>query len=117
MKIKRTSWHYKIRNFRRAEKSSDNLCNYFWSLVGNLFLGFAVMMIPVIFIGLLCTSSEFAIALSICLYLAANILLPVFAIAFFRNKFGLNTEAPGENIVKEFIKAKKNKLCPMIDYE
>ncbi len=39
MKIKRTSWHFKISNLLvDFEHHNDNLCRYFWRLVGTLFL-------------------------------------------------------------------------------
>jgi hypothetical protein len=65
---------------------------------------------------LLFTSSEFVFGLLVILYVLLNIVLPVIAIEAIRKLAGKAPEIPGESVVMGFIKAKKNKICPMIEY-
>lgn len=116
MKISRTSWHYKVSNFSECENRNDNLCNYFWRLAFKLVVFTMVFALLVLFVTAVALGPELRLFLAVVLYCIASVLLPVFAVSKFREKMGTNSEVPGESILKEFIKAKKNKLCPIIKY-
>jgi len=45
-----------------------------------------------------------------------SVILPGWAIYFVRKKCGRPPVMPGENIIFEYIKAKKRKICPLIKY-
>ncbi len=46
MEIKRSSWHCKISNLGSDfERADDNLCRYFWRLVGKLALLLAAVIV------------------------------------------------------------------------
>ena len=118
MQVKRSSWHYKISNlFCSWEKLNDSICIYFWRLIGTiLFLSFAVFFFSVLiytwFIEPLWISNTIAAS-----FVFLSFILPFFAIYYLRSWRGdLSTELPYENIIVEYIKAKKNKICPLIKY-
>lgn len=117
MKIKRSSWHYKISNLGTDfERSDDNLCCYFWRLVGKLIFLLAATIIFCAF--------SYAYFTDICLisntiflfFLLSVIIFPILAIYFIRKKLGKSPEMPYGNIVTEYLTAKKRKVCPLIDY-
>ena len=117
MKIKRNSWHYKISNLLvDFEKHNDTLCLYFWRLIGTIVLiifgtGLISTMIYSYF-----TSAFFASTSIMLVFIISCFILPAIAIYFLRVKLGKSPEITGETIVIEFIKAKKNKICPLIKY-
>lgn len=116
MKIKRSSWHYKISNLGDFEKRNDNLCNYFWRIVGKLAL-FFIMAVLLFGIGFTYFTSPAVIPNTILLlWLFGSVILPPLVIGSIRERLGGPAEIKGESIVKEFIKAKKNRFCPMIKY-
>ncbi len=117
MKIKRTSWHYKISNLWSTwENNDDNLCCYFWRLVGKSFLcvfGFAVVCAYFYMFWVYHYTGALFIGI---LFIAGCILIPYFTIMYIRNKLGKVPVMPGEDIVFEFLAAKKSKYCPLIEY-
>lgn len=116
MEIRRSSWHYKISNFGSVERSNDNLCCYFWRLVGKLAL-ISVITFAFCFSIYIYFTSDLLIANTIAiLFLCLSIALPSFIIHFIRRKLGKSPEMPYGNIVVEYIAAKKTKVCPLIEY-
>ena len=118
MNIKRNSWHYKISllGTDTYEKSTDSLCLYFWRLVlksaGILLLS---IIIPCLIYAYF--TSHFVISTSIMvIFVVSCVALPISAIWYLRKLTGSQLKIPGENIAFEFIKAKKNKICPLIKY-
>jgi len=117
MNIKRTSWHYKISMFgEHFEGCNDNLCYYFWRVVGKVaFTAFILFVI-----GMFCFvyfTSPFIIANTIMIaFLLSVIILPICAVLGLRHIFGKPPEIPNENIIIEYIKAKKHDYCPLINY-
>ena len=121
MKVKRSAWHCKISNFggnypRGYGREDDNLCCYFWRIVGKL--GMLTFIICVV--GLLAYAyftSIFVIPTTImCLFILSVIIIPTLAIHYIREKKGEPITLPGENILYEYLKAKKRKVCPLIEY-
>ena len=116
MEIKRTSWHYKISNLGGFERMHDNLCSYFWRVIGKLVLFLVIIFILGFLIFVYCTS-PFIVANTIMLLFIISIsVLPPLAIYYLRKKVGKSPEIPYENIAIEYIKAKKRKICPLIKY-
>jgi len=118
--IKRTSWHYRLNNRMEVgniEYYSKNFCTYFWLTVCDTllisFFTLAVLTLFGVLVYLLITDIPFAILFTL---FAAGIVFPATAIHYFRKIFP-NTTIPTPNLIKEYIKAKKEKYCPMITFE
>ncbi len=120
MKVKRSSWHCKISNLGSFERSNDNLCCYFWRLVGKVILFVAAMIIIGFSIGVIIYwffMPGFWISNTIMLLFIYSIFaLPILTIYFLRRKLGKSLEMPYGNIVVEYMAAKKKKVCPLIEY-
>ena len=121
VKVKRSSWHYKISHVGDTiESGIDNLCFYFWRLVWKLILVLsAIIIVPSMCYIVIYTyiTSHFIISNSIMMiFIISCATLPPVVIYFIRIKIGEPLKTQGENIVFEFIKAKKNKICPLIEY-
>ena len=117
--IKRTSWHYRLNNKMdiNVEHYGMNLCKYFWTTVWNtllmLLLALSALTLFGVLVYLLITEIPLAILFTL---FAACIVFPATAIHYFRKIFP-NTTIPTPNLIKEYIKAKKEKYCPMITFE
>lgn len=127
MKVKRSSWHYKLTSFiwRNLEYRGNNLCKYFWMMAWSLTIvcviilfisGYSYMIYDTIFKD----GSTWAIfRICIILFVLSLLITPCIAISYFRKFVGkdiiVTVKVP--NILSEFIKAKKDKYCPMIDFE
>ena len=132
MKVKKSSWHYKLNENMQStyiEHSGHNLCRYFWMTVGSMCkvcIGCSLIALLFVLIGAISKGIWLGIA-SYCLndvvlqiiswlFLTSVIITPSAAIYYLRRR-DISTEIPTPNILVEFIKAKKNKYCPMIDFE
>ncbi|MBU2249240.1 MAG: hypothetical protein KKD77_21005 [Gammaproteobacteria bacterium] len=121
MEVKKSSWHYKLnRKLGYHEKRNETLCGYFWKTVGRVVwvgiltacvigLGYtAIFEIP--FYDKICLLIAF---LSIGLAIAA----PIEAIIKIRKiRNGEPLWAPGEQLTRSYIKAVKDKVCPIITF-
>ena len=117
MEIKRSSWHYKISNLGSdLERTDDNLCRYFWRLVGKVTLLLAVMIIVGFMFYAFFTSGVVIFTTILLLFLLSCCILPPLAIYFIRKRFGKSPEMPYGNIVSAYLAAKKEKVCPLIKY-
>ena len=120
MKIKRSSWHYKISLLGGWERTQDNLCCYFWRLVGKLAFMFCVFALVSSLLYLWFSNPLVISNTILLLFLICCVALPSLAIWYLREKIGKPLEIPykipRENILFEFIKAKKRKICPLIEY-
>lgn len=118
MKVKRGSWHYRISKLGSYESSKDNLCVYFWAVIIKIAL---MIFIPstLIFIGyFFFTDPMWVSNLILLTFIFSAIGLPPLTIYLIRKKLldGESPEMPYGNIVVEYIKAKKAKICPLIEY-
>ncbi len=117
MKVKRTSWHYKICHIGSDyENNNDNLCSYFWVVVGKIALfGSAGLLLCVL--AYYYFTDPFVLSTSILiLSILLGVALPIVVIHYIRQVCGKSIECPGESIVIEFVKAQKDKVCPLIEY-
>ncbi len=117
MKVKRTSWFSRISNLGYDwKRTNDNLCNYFWRAIGK---GFGILLGTALSVCLLYsyfTHNEVISTTIMILFMIFSVGIPVLVIYFVRKNFGKSPEMPYGNIVIEYIKAKKNKICPLIEY-
>lgn len=116
MEIKRSSWHYKISNLGGFERGNDNLCCYFWRLVGKLVLIFAVTFIFCLGVYTYFTHDLLIANTILLLFIISSVALPLLVIHFIRQKLNKSPEMPYGNIVIEYVVAKKRKVCPLIKY-
>lgn len=131
MKISTESWHYKAIDYLNWDHS-NSLCFYFWQAVGAslAFVGFGVVLL--FLLGILLSfpgviiASKYIVVHSWLYYFTWVSLSALFWIAIMGAIVGfikfvdfLSHRKPKEsnNIVVSYIKAKKNKICPMIDFE
>ena len=117
MKVKRTAWHYKVRHFGRDfVPYNDNLCRYFWGVVGTLglasFVGFCLIGFMYMYL-----TNVFVVSTTIMIiFVLSSFILPLLTIHCLRKKFGKSPEMPYGNIFIEYMRAKKRKVCPLIEY-
>jgi hypothetical protein len=121
MRVNRESWHYKWKKLIIGEYNMyGNLCAYFWGCVLSIALPaiftFLIIIVAILFIVAMFTDPLFFNVLIITIFGIGCIILPFIAIYWYRKKTIKQYLVPGEEIVIEFIKAKKNKICPLIDY-
>lgn len=121
MKVKRSSWHYRL-----TTKFSDdiefygrNLCRYFWRVVGSL---------CILFFGLLCLAALVLLAsvwfldpfwasnTIVAGFILLAVFLPLLAISLLRWKFGIVRGPQPSPLIVEYLKAKKQKICPEIEF-
>ena len=139
MLISRYSWHYKFNNWFSKHivgdihpKESTNLCRYFWRTVRNLIVTTAILSFIVfclagitIFVvryinNLIVLDTAVLIATGIVFLILLIIALGIFIFVKYQDRqdkieFGeIVPKEPG--LVKSFVKAKKSKVCPMIQY-
>ena len=117
MDIKRKSWHYRISNLGSDfERGDDNLCRYFWRLVGKVVLILAAVIIICFVSYSFFTSGVVIVTVIVFLFLLSCFILPFLAIYLIRRRLGKSPELPFGNIVTEYLAAKKRKVCPLIVY-
>ena len=112
MKIKRSSLISKIAGTRYQ----DNLCRFFWRLVGHVLLAIFITGAAFIIIFAWIINPHAIFILIALLFCVAFVGLPALAIKCLRAILGKSPELPYENIVFEYLKAKKQKVCPLIEY-
>ena len=112
MKIKRSSLICKI----AGSHSQDNLCRFFWRLIGHFFLGTVMVGLTTYVIYCWIISPDTILILIVLFFCVGCVVFPVLAIVNLRRKVGGSPELPYENIVFEYLKAKKQKVCPLIEY-
>jgi len=116
VKVNRKSWHSKISNLGDYPTSGDNLCRYFWRIViKSGVICFAITLMGTALYQLIISGAAVFIG-AMALYIILTVTLPVLAITQLRKKLGKPPEASYEPILKAYIKAKKEKVCPIIEY-
>jgi len=116
MKVKRTSWHYKASTlFCDFEEGHTNLCWYFWRLVFTVVFILAILSLACLALYVYFTSLQFVSNTILAVAIILAIILPPLAIYFLREILGKAPELP-KNILFDYVKAKKRKVCPLIEY-
>jgi hypothetical protein len=107
MKIKTTSWHCKF--IRKMGDKPKDLCSYIWTLFANIFLCFVAVLTVFIFgFGIV----QLTISTSgIFLLVSLAIIGIIFGIWF-----GYTKIKNSDGLVLSWLRAKKAKMCPLIEY-
>ena len=122
MKINTKSWHYRFMGYREWNEP-NNLCKYFWKLVGkifgySLFGGIALFIIGLYTYMIATASKYYLIQIGIVIAWAfGSFFSSWYAIVYLRMFIGKSPEMPYGNIFMEYLKAQKDKICPFIEYE
>lgn len=114
MKISKKSWHYRwllFMNQYKIDNMPKSLCGYFWSLVISLFgvPVFFVAVSPVILFGCICAGLYYSYW---------------WIVDKYKNHRDKKRIARGEPVCKhrepslfrKWLKAKKEKVCPLIEF-
>ena len=116
MKINRKSWHYRWNKGFYSYFHPDNLCEYFWKTVFSLALPMAIISIMILLFVLLVNSAiTDPWGALIGISAVGSLIFPIIAIVLLRYYFP-STKTKQERLVGEYLKAKKNRICPMIEY-
>jgi hypothetical protein len=127
MKIKKSSWHYRMHRMFNGGfgPGYKSLCTYFWGTVGTtLLVGVALPVSSVIILGLMLAPFVYLFTgnLEIIGAVVAGSFLDIIALfgfwAWYRHthpstKLRVEKEP---SLVVEYLKAKKRKVCPLIEY-
>lgn len=140
--ISRKSWHYRMTAWcwdHLGKEPSKSLCGYFWQMLFApvVVLGFYGILL---FVALIFISFAFYISGAfICDFLhwinvlpasfdvipgqfnwrhsLVSVLFNASLISFFAYKHFKKESGSGDNVVFAFIKAKKRKICPLIEFK
>ncbi len=119
MKIKTNSWHYKLAELFSQYSVSDSLCLYFWQVIGGMFVAlfgvsFIILVGSILLSPVLMFFSEwFAdIGVPICyLYLIIVICY------LLKNGVQKSRNVGFVDVSIEWVAAKKNRVCPRLEFE
>lgn len=124
MKIKKSSWHYRLHKKMTGGFAPEyrSICSYFWGTVFMSCIAFVVIPMIAAFAALLAltpfiyffTGDPGIIPLAIIFGSLEIILLLLFGYRRWSNNRAPKIKEP--SLVVEFIKAKKSKICPLIEY-
>lgn len=122
MKVNRNSWHYRFLSFAREDPMPKNLCSYFWNIVFRIVLipcisFFALGLAFLMAMPFLWTFFEDGGAIGIAI-IGAIIDIMILAAIWVdeRKKNRLYIYKP-PGPLKQYLKARKEKVCPLIEYE
>lgn len=130
MKVSKDSWHYKVWRFTCSPpyKMSDNLCAYVQRivLVAPLLVCMIIIFVAVVIAAILVMTPIFLLVLLVGLALGkrpdgkirdliADGVVPV-QDAFWKRKEKVERKPAKPNIFWEYLKAKKAKVCPIIQF-
>lgn len=127
MKIRSDSWHYRLWRFGRESPYSKpvDLCRYFWHiLLVKIMLPLALVAVVLLLFGLLIyvIATNLVISTMVALGIGALIVLVIFGVVLDRRanaKEALYGPKPKKvkepSLVREFLKARKQKICPLIE--
>ena len=125
MKISKNSWHYRLINLFDIDHSYD-LCSYFWQVIGSIFLLAILVLISasVVF----CSFSiighffidglmDYAVAGGI-LWICSLTIILIGEMQERKAKEEISNFKPeNPSILVKWLKAKKEKICPILKFE
>lgn len=139
MKVSRDSWHYKILMDEHKLKTRNgvSLCLYFWMVVFNIFawclIGVLAPAVACVFLGIVYLTGYVwyfmvagwfgvgsfdtnAIEMS---FIINSIFLVIWIFSMFvrYNNKEKDKQKSSDNLFVEYVKAKKRKVCPLIEVE
>lgn len=121
MKINRNSWHYKVYEFGHASEEkvpeTTNLCRYFWRCWAGV--GFGLMILTLL-LALTAGACVVLYLLGLATFFfpieTGTITAGAVAIYFLR-KYRKPTEPREPGLLRLYLQAKKEKVCPIIEFE
>lgn len=137
MKISKNTWHYKMVTERfcytNGWRACNNLCLYFWQVVARFLMGFALGLLaispvvtviaiitnymPPLVTPFVATGLTFA---ALCMIAGVIFIWEKTEDLIRHTKWKRKSLEPKEkkpNLLIEYIKAKKEKMCPIIEFE
>lgn len=126
MKISTESWHYKFLDAMLTDKPiPDSICPYVRAVVGNILMIVASVLTLIFLLTVIGLASKlvFGFNLTDNSYLEAlyffliGLGFATLAGFLFAGGFVLKNKHKQTGLVFEYIKAKKEKICPKIDFE
>ena len=130
MKVKSDSWHYKWLRFARWDEwdMPKSLCTYFWSVVllAPLKIGALVAVIVILVGGPLVTLvnwiypflSEKMAHVPLAILYVELICILIFCLIFIKEKLEEKlSKRKKTTLLGSYLSAKKQKICPLINYE
>ncbi len=121
MIIKRTSWHYRLLHWTWGERHPSSICLYFWAVFWSIALIAALVSIAAFFAVILTSplwqfwwtpwNDRLVVAGSV----IDIIVLSSIGIHFFK-KMKSGSPAKEPTLVGAWIRAKKDKVCPLIEF-
>lgn len=124
--VNTNSWHYKLVDTMLTNSSpKENLCGYFWQIVGSILIVLASIFSFLFILHLpgLVLMSVGAVAVSYWLILVIGIVFWAVFIGgmvlynLYKNHRDITYNDGKENIVVSWFKAKKSKICPIIEFK
>jgi hypothetical protein len=128
MEIRKNKWHYHLytMGFENAYcgEGPTNLCSYFWRVVYGTI---KVVIIAAVLLGILFgagviifkwpfESSSLIVAVALCITFSYNqVRIKNFFYAKRHREF-VNDEVREPGLLRSYIKAKKDKVCPLIEF-
>lgn len=121
MKINKNSWHYKVVTLNDKASAPRNLCEYFWTFVflfivmlsGGFFV-YLTIISPIAYFGFgadLGAPGHGLIGLSL------DIMMLLWVLGCFVHNFFEDSQNSFLKVIREYLKALKDKVCPLIKYE
>lgn len=124
--IKTSSIWYKLSNYNILcwngyNTNAKSLCGLFWRIVFNLSFSFFILGVLGLFIRELIRNTEmrWEVLCGLIMFVLAilGVVLMTAIISYGSEKFNETTDEEHPNVFVEFIKAKKQKVCPLIKWE
>ena len=122
MKIKRSSWHYRLNEHMHSGEVSKSICGYFWQTIFSLSIGlFGIGALSVF--GFLIFSPILQYVLPISLTppnydRVAHIIFYLELLIIGALGFGaIYSKSSFLQVIGAYLKAIKNKVCPLIKFE
>ncbi len=121
MQVSRRAWHYRFLEYLECE-TPRNLCSYFWMVVLHMlmcvvFVALAVAMMGLILSPILAIWFEWFEQLVIVGYV---IWIAILVIVWLHYRYWKRTQRgyvkPPDGLTLSWVKAKKDKVCPLIEY-
>jgi hypothetical protein len=113
MKIKKSRWHYKLLDWFTEGRVPTNLCSYFWNLVGRLFF---LLLLTGIASGVIYEAIKNWQTTLLAIGVIGGVVLGGIGIAVFA-EWNEKRKKSDPGLVMSFLKAKKDKVCPLLEFE
>ena len=108
MKINTNSWHYRLNHRMNPRYMPNKLCGYFWHTVTNIIaviMAIAGTLVIFVLLILLLVNAPLVFCSSV-LLISGSI----------RTAQAIHRSQPRENLLFTWMKAKKRKVCPYIEF-